>query len=139
MEFVLPTLQASVVCEDVRQENNGIQSLVGVLSIIPAATVPVNLLKLAIWTRWANGTGKFKQTARILAPDNTTVLASASVDFEMQNIQVPHSNSNIIVGVQFTEFGIYHVEIGLNDNVVIRYPLVVAQFQQPASAPLTSA
>ena len=127
----VPTLQASVICEDVRQEANGIQSLIGVLSVIPAVNVPVNLLKLAVWTRWANGSGKHTQSVRIVAPDNATVIGEASVDFDMQAIELPHSNTNIIVGVQLPAFGVYHIEIGLDGNQVISYPLIVAQVQQP--------
>jgi hypothetical protein len=130
----VPTLQASVIAEDVRQEANGIQSLIGVLSIIPAVNAPVNLLKLAIWTRWINATGKFTQTSRILAPDGKTVIGESSVEFEMQNAAVPHSNTNMIVGVQLPEFGIYNVEIAIDGNVVITYPLILAQVQQQAPA-----
>ena len=132
----LPTLQASVVCEDVRQEANGIQSLIGVLSIIPAAQAPVNLLKLAVWTRWINGSGKFTQNVKIVAPDTKTVIGEANVEFDMQTVELPHSNTNIIVGVQLPDFGVYRVEIALDGNQVISYPLIVAQIQQqPQAAP----
>ena len=134
----LPTLQASVVCEDVRQEANGIQSLIGVLSIIPAVQVPVNLLKLAVWTRWIGGTGKYTQNVKIVAPDAKTLIGEANVEFEMQAAELPHSTSNIIVGVQLPEFGVYRVEISVDGTQVISYPLIVAQVQQqqaPAEAP----
>lgn len=131
----VPTLQASVICEDVRQEANGIQSLIGVLTIIPAANAPINLLKLAVWTRWINGAGKFTQNVRILAPDGKTVIGEANVEFEMQTAELPHSNTNIIVGVQLPDFGVYRVEIALDGNQVINYPLIVAQIQQQQPAP----
>ncbi|MEI6350431.1 MAG: hypothetical protein WCP06_04925 [Verrucomicrobiota bacterium] len=136
--YIVPTLQASVVCEDVRQEVNGMHSLVGVLSVIPAANVPVGLLKLCIWTRWCNGLGKFKQNARILAPDNTTVVAEVGVDFELLNSEAQATNVNFFAGIQFSEFGIYHIELLLDEKAVIRYPLVVAQAMQqpkPEAAP----
>ncbi len=132
---VVPTLQASVVCEDVRQEVNGIQSLIGVLTVVPAANAPVGILKIAIWTRWSNGLGKFQQTARILAPDNVTVIGDATVDFEIKNIASNATNVNFFAGVQFPSFGIYTVEVALDGNVAIRYPLIVAQMQQQPQAP----
>jgi hypothetical protein len=52
---VVPDLQSSVLCEDVRQEVNGMQSLIGVIDGVPARTLPVGLLKLCVWTGWAAG------------------------------------------------------------------------------------
>ena len=132
-------LQASVICEDVRQEVNGMHSLVGVLSVVPAANVPVGLLKLCIWTRWCNGLGKFKQNARIFAPDNTTIVAEVGVDFELQSLEAQATNVNFFAGIQFSEFGVYHVELLLDDKAVVRYPLVVAQVVQPPQAEAASA
>ncbi len=136
-KHIVPTLQASVVCEDVRQENNGMQSLVGVLNLIPATKVPVGLLKLAVWTRWVGGIGKFKQKARILAPDKT-VLGEAEVEFELQDTIGQATNVNFFAGVQFKDFGTYLVEIYVEDKEIIHYPFHVVQVQQqqqPAAAP----
>lgn len=127
---IVPTLQASVICEDVRQENNGMQSLVGVLNIIPAAQIPVGLLKLVIWTRWVGGVGSFKQNARILAPDGQTVIGEAELDFELKDVIGQATNVNFFAGVQFNEFGTYTVELSLNGKVVFHYPFHVLQIQQ---------
>jgi len=130
---VFPTLQASVICEDVRQENNGMQSLVGVLHVIPAAATPVGMLKMAIWTRWVGGIGKYKQSARLLAPDGKTVLSESAVEFEMKDVLAPATNVNFFAGMQFKEFGVYTVEISLNDEKIIAYPFHVIKVQQPAA------
>ena len=114
------------------------QSLVGVLNLIPANNIPVGLLKLAIWTRWVGGFGKFKQSARILAPDGTTVLGESAVEFEMLDVLAQATNVNFFAGIQFNEYGTYTVEISLEDKKVIHYPLHVLQIQQqqaPAPAP----
>lgn len=138
-KHIVPTLQASVICEDVRQENNGMQTLVGVLNVIPATNVPVGLLKLAIWTRWVGGAGKFKQTARILAPDGATALGEAAVEFEMQDVIGQATNVHFFAGLQFKEFGTYKVEISLDGKEAIHYPFHVLQVQQPAPAPAKEA
>jgi hypothetical protein len=135
-KHIVPTLQASVVCEDVRQENNGMQTLVGVLNLIPATKVPVGLLKLAVWTRWVGGVGKFKQKARITAPDKTA-LGEAEVEFELQDTIGQATNVNFFAGVQFKEFGTYTVEISLEGKEVIHFPfhiVEVKQQQAPAAA-----
>jgi hypothetical protein len=41
-----PDLQAAVMCEDVRQEMGGGQTLVGVLNVVPAPVVPMGIFKL---------------------------------------------------------------------------------------------
>ena len=35
-DVILPDLQSCVLCEDVRHEFNGMQTLVGVINIVPA-------------------------------------------------------------------------------------------------------
>jgi len=135
----IPQLQASVICEDVRQEVNGSQTLVGVLTVIPAAKTPVGVLKLCVWTRWMNGTGKFKQTARIVAPDQKTVVSEAAVDFEMKGANSQATNVNFFAGVQFKEFGMHQVEVSLDGRLVARYPIVVMQAQQRQGAPVPAA
>lgn len=129
LKQIAPTLQASVICEDVRQENHGMQSLVGVLNVIPAANIPVGLLKMAIWTRWVGGVGKFKQQARILTPSKT-VLCEAEVEFELQDAIGQATNVNFFAGTQFKEFGTYTVEISLNGKEAIHYPFHIIQIQQ---------
>ena len=109
-------------------------SLIGVLSVIPAAKVPVGVLKLCVWSRWANGCGKFQQEARIVAPDNKTIVAEAKVDFELKNVNSHATNVNFFAGVQFKDFGLHHVEVSLGGKQVARYPLVIAQVQQPQPA-----
>ncbi len=130
MSTATPILLASVICEDVRQEVNNMQSLIGVLSVIPAAQVPVGVLKLCIWSRWANGEGKYKQTARIIAPDGKTVVGEAAVDFELKGGNAHATNVNFFAGIQFKEFGLYAVEIALDGVVASRYPLLLAQVKQ---------
>ena len=60
---VSPDLQASLICEDVRQEVNGMQTLVGIINMIPARVLPVAILKLCVWTRWSSGIGRFRQVS----------------------------------------------------------------------------
>ena len=66
---MLPDLQSAVLCEDVRCEVNGMQTLVGVLSVIPAPGLPITCMRLCIWARWCGGTGKFRQKSRIVGVD----------------------------------------------------------------------
>jgi hypothetical protein len=126
-ESVLPDLQASVICEDVRQEVNGMQTLVGIINLIPARMLPVALLKLCVWTRWCSGVGRFRQNARILGVDDQHVLAESQIDFELKELEGHVTNVNLFTGVQFQQYGMHHVEIMLDQELRLRYPLPVIQ------------
>ena len=126
-ESVLPDLQASVICEDVRQEVNGMQTLVGIINLIPARMLPVALLKLCVWTRWCSGVGRFRQNARILGVDDQHVLAESQIDFELKELEGHVTNVNLFTGVQFQQYGLHHVEIMLDQELRLRHPLPVIQ------------
>jgi hypothetical protein len=126
-ESVLPDLQASVICEDVRQEVNGMQTLIGIINLIPARVLPVALLKLCVWTRWCGGVGRFRQGARILGVDDQHLLAESQIDFELKELEGHVTNVNLFTGVQFQQYGLHHVEIILDQELRLRYPLPVIQ------------
>jgi hypothetical protein len=123
--IVLPDLQASVLCEDVRQEVNGMQTLVGVLTVIPARALPIGLLKLCVWTRWCSGVGRFCQVSRLVGVDEARMLAESKIDFELKEMEGHVTNVNVFTGVQFREFGLHHVEILLDNQLILRYPVPV--------------
>jgi len=130
-QLVIPDVQAAVLCEDVRQELNGINSLIGVVNIIPSPHIPFGIFKLCLWTRWSNGLGRFKQTARLLTPDEKKVMAEASIEFELKSIEQHSTNVNVFGGLQFQEFGIYTVEILINDNLKTRFSVPVVRVRHP--------
>src|SRR5215467_2075135 len=86
-EAILPDLQSAVICEDVRCEVNGMQSLVGVLSVIPAPALPIHYLRLCIWTRSCSGSGKFRQRSRIIGVDEQQVVAQAEAEFVLKDME----------------------------------------------------
>ncbi len=124
---ILPDLQGSLVCEDVRMEAAGSQTLVGVVNAIFAPQLPVSAIKLCIWTRWCSGVGTFQQRTRILAPDESEALCENELQFHLANIEAHATNVNFFSGLQFREYGVYHAEVFLGDQLRLRYPLVVAQ------------
>jgi hypothetical protein len=124
---VLPDIQASILCEDVRQEVNGVQTLVGVINVLPTHTLPIGLLKLCVWTRWCNGIGKFHQTSRIIGCEEVDIIAESHIDFELKELESYVTNVNLFTGVQFSHFGVHHVEILLDRELMLRYPLPVVR------------
>jgi hypothetical protein len=124
---ILPDLQSAVLCEDVRCEINGMQTLVGVINVIPAPTLPVNCMRLCIWSRWCSGAGKFRQKSRIIGVDEQQVLAQAEVEFELREMEGHATNVHYFGGVQFQQFGLHHVEIFLENELRLRFPLPVVR------------
>jgi hypothetical protein len=74
---ILPDLQCSLVCEEVRQEMNGNLFLIGVVNVIRVPQVPLVAGRICIFNRWVAGLGQFNESVRLIAPDQTTVLARA--------------------------------------------------------------
>jgi hypothetical protein len=126
-DAILPDLQSCVLCEDVRCEINGMQTLVGVINVIPAPALPVNALRLCIWSRWCSGSGKFRQKSRIIGVDEQQVLAQAEVEFELKEMEGHATNVHYFGGVQFQQFGLHHVEIFLENELRLRFPLPVVR------------
>jgi len=124
---ILPDLQAAVLCEDVRQEMSGMHTLVGVLNVIPTPTLPVGMFRLCLWARWTGGEGRFEQHSRILAPDDAQVLAESKVPFVLREMDAHTTNVHLFTGVQFRHFGVHHVEILLDGELRMRFPLPVIQ------------
>ena len=124
---ILPDLQSAVLCEDVRCEINGMQTLVGVINIIPAPALPVNCYRLCIWSRWCSGAGKFRQRSRIIGVDEQQVLAQAEVEFELREMEGHATNVHYFGGVQFQQYGLHHVEVFLENELRLRFPLPVVR------------
>ena len=52
---ILPDLQCSLLCEEIRQEITGNFFLIGVINFIRVPQLPVVALKLSLFNRWTAG------------------------------------------------------------------------------------
>ena len=129
LDRMIPDLQASFACEDVRVEASGAHTIVGVVNFIGAPTLPIQVIKLCVWTRWSSGVGHFEQVTRLIAPDEETVLASAMTQFHLGHEESHTTNVNIFGGLQFKEAGAHHIEIVLDGELKLHYPLRVILLQ----------
>jgi hypothetical protein len=138
---ILPDLQCSLLCEEVRQEVTGNFFLVGVINFIRVPQVPVVAFKLALFNRWTAGIGHFTETARLIAPDQTTVLRKGEVKFVLQDAALHATNVTLFGQVEFKTAGTYFVEVLVDDVMKLRYPVPVIvqppnQPQQPGAPPV---
>jgi len=126
---IIPDLQACVLCEDVRQEAGGQQTLVGIIGLIPAPAVPIAFFKLCLWTRWCGGTGDFLQTSLILTPDDEPI-AQSEVRFSLPSLEAHATNVHVFGGIQFVKHGLHTVEVRVDNELRLRFPLPVVQVRQ---------
>ena len=136
---ILPDLQASLLCEDVKQEANGNFFLIGVINLIRVPQLPVVAGRLCVFNRWAAGIGQFTETVRVIAPDSTTVLRKAEMQFELRDAALHSTNVMVFGQLEFKTAGTYFIEVLVDDVMKIRYPVPVVvvppQGQTPPPAP----
>jgi len=137
---ILPDLQCSLVCEEVRQEANGNLFLIGVLNFIRVPQLPVGIARLCIFDRWTAGIGQFKESVRLIAPDQMTVVSKAELKFELRD--PTHSTTGVMVfgNIKLETAGTYYIEVLVDDVMKLRYPLPVIVTPPPAQpgAPTTA-
>ncbi len=138
---ILPDLQASVLCEDVRQEVSGNFILVGVVGVVRIPQLPISAFKLCVFNRWTAGVGQFTELVKFVGPD-LKVIRQSSVKFALQDASHHATNVSVFTQVEFHLAGVHYIEVIVDDVMKLRYPLplvVVPPAQgQPSSAQVTS-
>ena len=132
---ILPDLQASLLCEEVRQEANGNFFLIGVINFIRVPQLPVVAGRLFLFNRWAAGIGNFAETVRLIAPDQTTVLRKGETKFELKDAALSAVSVIVFGNVEFKTAGTYFIEVLVDDVMKIRYPVPVIHAPPPNQNP----
>lgn len=137
MEKFSPDLQSALLCDDVRQERNGKFMLIGLFDAIVLQQLPVRYPRLFMVTRWCSGQGDFTQKSRILKPDGTSVLVEGqSIPVKLPNTEATATNVEVFLNVEFQIPGSHWVEVMIDGDLKIRYPLRVAIApRQPGQQP----
>jgi len=128
---ILPDLQCSLLCEDIRQEASGNFILVGVINFLRAPQFPVMALKLNVFNRWTAGVGQFTESVRLIGPDQTTVLRKGEVKFALKDPSLQATNVTVFGQVEFKGPGNYFVEVLVDDVMKLRYNIPVIHAPQP--------
>lgn len=135
---ILPDLQCSLMCEDVRQETSGNFIVIGIIAQVNVPQLPVTAFKLCIFNRWTAGIGQFTESVRLIAPDSSTVLRQSQVKFQLQDPSHNATNVTLFGQVKIEQAGIYYLEVLVDDVMKIRFPIpvrvVTPPGQQPAEA-----
>jgi hypothetical protein len=132
---ILPDLQASLLCEEVRQEVNGNLFLIGVIHFIRVPQLPIVAARLCIFNRWTAGIGQFTETVRLIAPDQTTVINKSEMKFELRDPTLSATGVMVFSQVEFKTAGTYFVEVLVDDVMKLRYPVPVIHAPPPGQNP----
>jgi len=128
--MMLPDLQASLLCDDVRQERNGKFILIGLFDALGVPGFPLVFQRLCVVNRWCCGEGDFRQRSRILQPDGNSVLVEGKdVVVHLPDGEATATSIELFMNVKFDAEGTYWVEILLDDDIKLRYPLKAKQVQ----------
>lgn len=131
---LLPDLQSSLLCDDVRQEVNGKFILIGLFHAIGSNQFPLRYPRLCVVNRWCSGEGTFTQTTRILKPDRSTpLLTGKNLPVQLQDQASTVTNVELFLNVNFEEPGVYWFEILLENQLKLSYPLRVAKVASNAA------
>jgi hypothetical protein len=122
---ILPDLQCSLLCEEMRQEANGNAFIIGVLNFLVVPQIPVTAIKLCVFNRWTAGVGMFTESVRLIAPDQTTLIRKSERKFELKEAAMYATNGTIFGQVEFKVTGLYFMEVLVDDVMKLRYPVPV--------------
>lgn len=132
---ILPDLQCSLLCEEVRQEVNGNLFLIGVIQVIRLPQLPLVAGRICVLNRWTAGIGQFNETVRLIAPDQTTVISKGEMKFELRDPALSATNVMFFTQVKFETAGTYYVEVLVDDVMKIRYPVPLLLAPPPGQQP----
>lgn len=116
-----PDLQFSVLCDDIRREDNGKFILIGLFEVIASKVFPATHPVLFIANRWRNGIGKFRQRNRIVSSDNKVIIEEKEISFELKDTSFSHTVISRFNGLSFPIEGAYWVEVLLDGDLKQRY------------------
>lgn len=125
---IKPNLQFSVLCDEVRREDNGKFMLIGLFEAINAKQFPATHPSLYVVNRWCKGEGSFTQKIRIVnSTDAKAVFETDNQPIELRDIDNHHTLISRINNLVFPSAGKYWVEILLDRELVLNYPIMLKE------------
>jgi len=132
---VIPDIQSCLICDDVRQERNGKFILIGLFDVIGSPSFPLAYPRIFMVTRWCSGEGEFVQKTRVIGPDETTVVIEGKdIAFNLPGAEATVTNVEVFINKSFPAEGTHWVEILLDGDLKLRFPLRVQRIAAPPPA-----
>ena len=130
--MMIPDLQASILCDDVRQERNGKFMLIGLFDGLAVQQLPARFHKICVVNRWCCGQGDFVQRTRFIAPDENRVITEGQdVPVKLPEPNFTATSIEVFMNVGFEQEGTHWIEVLLNGQMRVRYPLMLKKVVPP--------
>lgn len=127
---IIPHLNYTLLCDDVRQEMGGKFSLMGLFEAIYANTFPAVHPRFAIVNEWAGGKGEFHIKIKLLDTDKETVLSESETTITLFSETQRHRDISIRFNTTFPAAGTYWIESQIDNETLGLTPLVIQQASQ---------
>ena len=127
---IRPSLNFTIICDDVRQEVGGKISLMGLFENIYATKFPAIHPRLAIMTEWSEGKGEFAVKTRLLSPDRKTVVRETVSRIKLNDANFRHRDVSLHLNIDFKVPGTYWIENYLDEELINSLPLKVVQVKE---------
>lgn len=118
------------MCDDVRREDNGKFILIGLFEAIGAKAFPITHPTFYVVNCWCSGLGNFKQRTRIVNKDGAVVVEDVETSFSLNNLKSKYKVVARFHNLKLEKPDEYSVEIMLNNDLKIRYPLLVEKAEK---------
>jgi len=125
-----PTLLFSVLCDDVRREDNGKFILLGLFETIGSKVFPATHPTIYVMNCWCSGLGPFRQRTRILDIKGNVLVQDEETSFQLTSLKAKHRIIARFNNLLLQSPGEYSVEVLLDNDLKVRYPLIVEQITQ---------
>ena len=129
--MIQPDLLYSVLCDEVRREDNGKWILLGLFEQITTAEFPAIHPTCCIVNKWCNGEGEYTQQTRFIDEDDRVLLQSDALPFGLSDLDATFTAVQMFTGLTLQRPGKLWVEILLNGELKQRYPLRVQTIAGP--------
>jgi len=121
-----PSLQFSVMCLDLIEEERKPPTFQYLFYELPFPHLPFRMDRFHVINCWSNGEGQYKQEVKILDPARKEVfIKTGEQNFNLEDPFTPQLMINVFADLEFKEQGHYWVQTFLNDKMVLEYPLTV--------------
>lgn len=120
-----PSLQFSVPCLEVKEDNKP-PTFAYLFYELPLPELSIPCPPFFINNGWCHGEGNFTQEVKILAPDKQrVVIETGKQTFALESPYIPQLIVNQFEGVEFKEAGPHWVQIILDSQLELEYPITV--------------
>jgi hypothetical protein len=130
-----PDLQFSVLCDDVRREDNGKFMLLGIFEAVALPKYPAVYPRFMVANRWCNGQGNFKQKVRLMGPENQVISEAQETEIALPATMASVTAFTALMNVTLPGPGRYWIETLLDADLIRRFPLMVLQMMPAPGTP----